>query len=123
MNIVVTSPKDTDLMHKLDDIENSFWTLHSKPKNFKAGEVIWIVKDGDVVGGFYVRQIEKISKALEDAEGHNPSQGYRFWFDSEVSEDDCVAYGVLSEHGDFLVKVRGFQGFRYQWWKEKEAES
>lgn len=124
MNIVVTSPKDADLMHKLDDVENSFWALRSKPKNFRPGEVIWIVKDGHVVGGFYVRQIEKISEALEDAEGHNPSEGYRFWFECEIGEDGAVENGILDGNTfDFLIKCRGFQGFRYQWWKPKEAES
>ena len=124
MNIVVTSPKDVDFEHKLDDIENSFWTLPRKPKNFKCGEIIWIIKNGVIVGGFYVRQIEKISQPVEDAVGHNPANGYRFWFECEIGEDEAVENGILDGNTfDFLIKCRGFQGFRYQWWKPKEAES
>jgi len=122
LNIVVTSPKDADLSHKLDDVENSFWSLAHQPKNFKVGEIIWIVKDGHVVGGFYVKTIEKIDSALEDAEGHNPCKGYRFWFEAEVDDYTLVDFGVLDKNTlDLAIKCKGFQGFRYQWWAPKEV--
>jgi len=116
-NVVVTSPQNMDLEHKLDDPHNSFWTFYRKPKKLQVDDIVWVVKNGHVVGGFYVRQIVFAKEPIRNAEGHNPGNCWRVWFDSQVDEDTCIEQGVLSQDTtEFLINVRGFQGFRYQWW-------
>jgi len=122
MNIVVTSPKGIDIMHKVRNPYDSFWTLKRKPKNLKKGDIVWIVKDGRVIGGFYVGRIAYAKNPVRDAIGHNPSGVWRIWFDGLIEEDELVEMGILNENYEGLIEVRGFQGFRYQWWETKEVK-
>lgn len=123
MNIVVTSPKTVDLMHKVEAPSESFWSLKRRPKKLKVGDVVWIVKNGYVVGGFSVRKIVFAKNPVRNAVGHNPSEVWRIWFGELIDDVELQEYGILDEKGDPQIKVRGFQGFRYQWWTRKEAES
>jgi len=116
MNIVVTSPKTVDITHKVEDPYNSFWSLKRRPKKLKVGDIVWIVVKGAVVGGFTIRKIIRAKNPVRDAIGHNPSDCWRIWFEENVDYNELVEHKVLSSDGDFLIEVRGFQGFRYQWW-------
>lgn len=116
-NIVVTSPKGRDLMHKIEDARNSFWSLKRKPKRLSVGDIVWVVKYGAVHCGFYVRKIVRAKNPLRNVVGHNPADCWRIWFNSLIPEDDLVDMGILDgEDYNPLIKVKGFQGFRYQWW-------
>lgn len=116
MNIVVTSPKDVDIKHKVDAYRDSFWSLKRRPKKLKVGDILWIVKNGFVVGGFYIRKIVYGKNPVRDAVGHNPAESWRLWFRCLVPDQELEQKGIIDETGDPLIKVRGFQGFRYQWW-------
>lgn len=116
MNIVVTSPKTTDIVHKMKDPYNSFWSLKRRPKKLNAEDIVWIVKNGYIIGGFRVRKILHAKHPVKYATGHNPSDCWRIWFDSLVGDDELLYYGVLDKEGNSTIKIKGFQGFRYQWW-------
>lgn len=120
MNIVVTSPKGTDIMHKIRNPYDSFWVLKRKPKNLKKGDIVWVVKDGVVLCGFYVGRIVYAKHQLKKALWYNPSHIWRIWFDGVISEDELVEMGILDENCEGVIKVKGFQGFRYQWWEVKK---
>lgn len=122
MNIVVTSPKGADLTHKVKKPWDSFWSLKRRPKKLRVGDIVWVVKNGRVVGGFYVRMIVHAKNPVKHASGHNPPDCWRLWFSDTVPDNELERFGVIDKKGEPLIKIRGFQGFRYQWWKEK-AES
>ena len=116
MNIVVTAPKVCDLFHKVQKIQRAFWSLKRKPKNLKVGEIMWIVQSGAVIGGFRIRKIVFGKNSVKGAYGPNPSKTWRLWFSEVISDDELVEMGILDKNYEGTIKVRGFQGFRYQWW-------
>lgn len=118
MNIVVTSPKTVDLTHKVRNAPEAFWSFKRRPTKLKNGDVVFIVKNGYVVTGFYVRSIVYAKHPVKYAFGHNPSDCWRVWFRSVVPDEELEDLGVLDEKGSPQIKIRGFQGFRYQWWGE-----
>lgn len=117
MNIVVTSPKTVDIMHKLEDPSNSFWSLKRRPKKLKVGDIVWIVKNGRVIAGFYIRKIVYSKLPVKYAIGHNPPGCWHIWFSGLVPDQELEEeFGVIDEKGNAIIGVKGFQGFRYQWW-------
>jgi len=103
-------------LHKVEDAANSFWSFKRKPKQLNVGDILWIVKNGAVVGGFYIRKIGFGRRPVKNASGHNPINCWRVWFSGIVPEQELEDMGIIGETGDPLIEVRGFQGFRYQWW-------
>ena len=118
MNIVVTSPKNQDLLHKVEDPFHSFWSLKKRPKQLKVGDIVWVVKNGRVVAGFLIRKIVHAKKPVRNAIGHNPEDCWRIWFGGLIPDDELEELGVLDERGNPRIEVKGFQGFRYQWWAQ-----
>lgn len=119
-NIVVTSPKGTDLMHKIENPYDSFWTFKRKPKKLKVKDIVWVVKDGTVFVGFTVRKIVFSKNSVKYARGHNPSNVWRVWFECRIDEEELQEMGILDEDWEPTIKIKGFQGFRYQWWGSDE---
>ena len=101
-------------MHKVENPFDSFWTFKRKPTKLKVGDIVWVVKDGVVLGGFHVRKITFSKNPVKDAFGHNPSNVWRVWFGGLIEDDELVEMGILDENYEPTIKVRGFQGFRYQ---------
>lgn len=118
MNIVVTSPKTQDLTHKSRNPYDSFWSLKKRPKNLIIGEIVWVVKNGRIVCGFYIRKIVYAKHPIKYAEGHNPSESWHIWFGGLVPDEFLEKHGILDSQGNPCIFVKGFQGFRYQWWKK-----
>ena len=112
----MTSPKQEDILHKVENPQDSFWTFKRKPTKLKVSDIVWVVKNGFIVGGFYVRRIVYAQNPVRYAFGHNPVNVWRVWFSGIVPDEELEEFGILDEKGNPKIKIKGFQGFRYQWW-------
>ena len=114
MDIVVTIPKRE---YKNDDQEtfdflNSegsycFWVMNKYPKKLEIRDRVHFVKNGRVESSMRVVDIR------ERTEEECATTG-RVWYGI------CIIYMDDLQYHTKIIEARGFQGFRYKWWKDSE---
>jgi hypothetical protein len=111
MDIVVTIPKTE---YENDDKENidiitkgytAFWTFkRNYPKKLKTGNRIYFVKHNQVDSSMLVTSFSDFRTGMCVTTN-------REWKGKIVLLDD------LRDEKQLDIKIKGFQGFRYKWWK------
>lgn len=111
MDIVVTIPKKeyenddketNDLLNNTDYVQ--FWTLHRVPKKLNEGDRVYFVKNNRIESSMRVIEIKT------DSETDCLTTG-RIWSGRcQIFMDDLVIENIN-------LITKGFQGFRYCWWK------
>lgn len=109
IDIVVTIPKSE---YKNDDIETDkmnsdnntiqFWTLKRLPKGMGIGSKVYFVKYGKVESYMTIFKIEHKSEKCTTTN--------RTW-------DGYILYMKDLQYMRTEIPSKGFQGFRYRWWK------
>lgn len=87
-----------------------FWTLSQKPAKLSIGDRVYFVKYGQIDSSLSVIAIRENSTLTCETTG-------REW--SGICQ--LVMNDVRDERNLFL-NCRGFQGFRYRWWKPESVK-
>lgn len=111
MDIVVTIPRAEYTNNDLEDIniqENghyAFWTLSKIPKQLNIGDKVYFIKENKIYSSMKVIEILKNSVMQCDTTD-------RIW------SGKCQIVMNDFNYENIPLKIKGFQGFRYKWWKE-----
>lgn len=116
-DIVVTIPKKE---YKNDEIETKwftknvdsyqFWTLSRTPQRLEVGDRVYFVKNNKIESSMKVFQIEHAEPCKMITEGCYVTG--RQW------KGKCIIYMTDLQYENLDIKIKGFQGFRYKWWKD-----
>lgn len=115
-DIVVTIPKseyENFELEKKDLLENdlqAFWTLSKCPRRSKIGDKIYFVKDNKISYCMTVVDTKFNSEAQCHTTGRNWKGKFQLILDN------------FEELDNKIDNVRGFQGFRYRWWEDKDEQ-
>ncbi len=112
MDIVVTIPKseyandDIETQEYLDKREEytQFWTLNRTPKNINIGDRVYFIKNKKVDSSMKIIDIQIDSETNCDITN-------RLW------KGNCQLFLDDLKIENLNIEVKGFQGFRYKWWK------
>ncbi|MFF2532257.1 hypothetical protein ACFVS2_25440 [Brevibacillus sp. NPDC058079] len=111
MDIVVTIPKseyendekETERFLSNPNDYEQFWTLSRIPKKLEVGDRVYFVRNNQIESSMRVDRINQNSVTTCEVTE-------REWAGVQLFLDDLRIESID-------ISVRGFQGFRYRWWK------